>query len=512
MKRLISIGFCVCVYICLFNTNIKAYDFSEMNEDGIIFYYSIIQNGDATNNQVVFEANTSQSDSSIIYIDTLHIPESVIHNGVEYHVRYKSDVLSLVTSARPKVLILPDSYGMPGHQEGYGVLLYQPSDTVMRNGVEYSNGRLQSIIVNDTHTHLKSIDGVLYTKTLDTLLCFPSGRRGMFDVPQTVKCVHPLAFYQSAIDTIEIPDNDINFGMMFIYQALNLKSFRYPNKTTRILENCFIYGLNLEEIIFGSGLNYLGATTGVSPKLKRIVCLAVTPPVTTVQQFYGSDSLTLFVPRKSIGLYRQAQGWSTFSAIEPIEPPVVSGVNNAEISWVTNAEASSYSLTLYLDSAQTRRLLTLTFDDRGYLQNMDINPDVYSSSGAPAFDGYAAQSSMPSRVRQAHEEETPETEVNEEQFNTYLSFTVTGLRAGSEYFFVRRTYNAMNEVIDEEQGSFETLPDTETGLDNGNTTTDLTPTTASKRLQDGQVLIVSPEGSTYTPDGKGWNTGRDIKK
>ena len=91
---------------------------------------------------------------------------------------------------------------------------------------------------------------------------------------------------------------------------------------------------------------------------------------------------------------------------------------------------------------------------------------------------------------------------SERRFAEYYSFTIRSLTPDRQYYFVRQSL-AGDEVIDEEQGSFETLPDTETGLNNGNTTTDLTPTTATKRLQDGQLLIVSPEGKTYTPDGKG---------
>ena len=478
MKQHIFALFCLCTSF----VGTKAWDFALPNQNGDTIYYSKYTDKSVT--------VTNSGDPSIVYdVDTLYIPESIVIGDTSYIVEALE--VNALLYGRVKVVVLPKT-------------IHPLINTYLLFGLGLANDSITDYIVDSNHPRITSLDGVIYSKNLDSLLCFPMSRRGDYKFPPQTSTICDGAFFYSSLDSINIPNTVTDIHQYSFIAVKNLKTLRYPNSITR-LEAVGVYGIKLEEFIFGSGLNYIGGAQfgGVAGVLKRIVCLAVTPPVTTVQQFYGSDSLTLFVPRKSIGLDRQAQGWSTFPAIEPIEPPVVSGVNNAEISWVTNAEASSYSLTLYLDSAQTRRLLTLTFDDRGYLQNMDINPDVYTSSGAPAFDGYAAQSSIPSRVRQAHEEETPETEVNEEQFNTYLSFTVTGLRAGSEYFFVRRTYNAMNEVIDEEQGSFETLPDTETGLDNGNTTIDLTPTTATKRLQDGQVLIVSPEGNTYTPDGKG---------
>ena len=475
----------LCLCICI--ADAKAWDFALPNQKGDTIYYS------KYNSTSSFVKVAFPGDTSIVHsIDTLYIPETITVGDTLYTIN-AIEGNAMLYYGQIKVLVLPKTIRLDSYVGFY--LLF---------ALSLANDSITNFIVDDDNPYITSVDGVLYSKNLDSLLCFPMNRRGDYRIQSKASTICNGAFYRSILDSIDIPSTIKKIEPYSFLAVENLRSLRYPNSITRLDGGVLVYGLKLEEFIFGSGLSYIGGANFGSQLgvLKRIVCLAVTPPVTTVQQFYGSDSLTLFVPRKSIGLYRQAQGWSTFSAIEPIEPPVVSGVNNAEISWVTNAEASSYSLTLYLDSAQTRRLLTLTFDDRGYLQNMDINPDVYSSSGAPAFDAYAALSSMPNRVRQAHEEETPETEVNEEQFNPYLSFTVTGLRAGSEYFFVRRTYNALSEVIDEEQGSFETLPDTKTGLDKGNTPTDVTPTPASKHLREGQVIIVAPDGSTFTPDGK----------
>ena len=219
-----------------------------------------------------------------------------------------------------------------------------------------------------------------------------------------------------------------------------MKSFRYPNSITRLEEGVGVRGGVLEEVIFGSGLTYIGGDGYLDGVIKRIYCLAVNPP-TCLQGGSFYQNKTLFVPRKSISLYKQANVWKNFPLIEPIEPPVVAGVNEAEISWVTNAEASSYTLTIYLDEAQTKRLVTLSFDDRGYLTKMDFNPDVFK-----------APHRMPQEVNQLQEEDYPE-------FNKYLTFTVTGLTAHTKYYFVRQTLNAMSEVIDEETGSFETLPD-----------------------------------------------------
>ena len=100
---------------------------------------------------------------------------------------------------------------------------------------------------------------------------------------------------------------------------------------------------------------------------------------------------------------------------------------------------------------------------------------------------------MPNRVKQVQEEYAEE---DTPEFNSYLSFTVTGLTANTKYYYVRKTYNALGEVIDEETGSFKTLL---------NETTGLNPCTGfssdpQKIIKDGSVYILHQE-KKYSLDG-----------
>lgn len=49
--------------------------------------------------------------------------------------------------------------------------------------------RLTAITVDAENPNYKSVDGILYDAKMETLLCYPAGREGVFYVPDGVKCV-----------------------------------------------------------------------------------------------------------------------------------------------------------------------------------------------------------------------------------------------------------------------------------------------------------------------------------
>lgn len=469
---IIFITFCSCI------VGAKGGSFTACNQDGDVFHFFPVN--DTT---IGFDTDLHYSENEYIYKDTLRLPDTINCNGKKYIVDNsqctKGPFIANATPIRPKVLIIPSNYLINPLN-----LWFPDKEEITIEGEKIATSTVLYYELDKEHSRYTSQDGIIYSKERDSLCIFPTGKRGTYYIPEFVHHINDLAFWATSIDSLIIPDNVYSFGASIILQAQRLKSFRYPNSLKSLEEGCAVWGYRLEEITFGSGLEFLGGDDfghKGSPKLMRIVCLAITPPRTSVKNFYGGESLTLFVPRKSISQYKQAPGWSLFPNIAPIEPPVVSGVDNAEISWVTNAEASSYSLTLYLDAEHARRLLTLTFDDKGFLMNMDINPDAYSQP-----------QSMQRHVRQLAEQQEGE------DFNSYFSFTVTGLRAGSDYYFVRRTYNAFDEVIDEEQGSFATLPDTGTGMEQHPSLE--VPAASNKLIRDGQLQIRCHD-KTYTVQG-----------
>ena len=117
--------------------------------------------------------------------------------------------------------------------------------------------------------------------------------------------------------------------------------------------------------------------------------------------------------------------------------------------------------------------MTLTFDANGHLTGIDL-----------------AGNQAPARVPALNEEDEEEAT----QFAEYYSFTITGLSANTTYYFVRQSLNG-TDVIDEENGTFETLSSTE-AIENINNAS--APT---KVIRNGNVLI-KQGNKTYTLQGQ----------
>lgn len=474
MKRII---FILTFSICVLFADAYGENFWASNADGIDFYFQRLNDSIAR-----YAVHPDSSDSLYYEVDTLRLPDSILYEGSTFIVDPGESLINIIsfTYAVPNVVILPKNFGNANNEYYLYPILFisaakQQYDEIA--DLYYTPQSVHTIIVDDANPNLSSIDGVLYNKTADTLLAFPPGRRGAYTIPESVRRLEMACFMFSEIDTLNIPDELSDIGDRALFYAQRIRFFRYPNALRRIEEGHIVSGTALEEIIFGSGLEFLGGSNlgNGKNKLQRIKCLAVTPPETTIERFQVFNSLSLFVPRKSIEVYRRANGWKGFHAILPIEPPVIVGVDTAEIAWVSNADATSYTLTLYLDEAKTQRFMLLTFDANGHLTHIDINSNH-----------------MPERMPALYRADSEE----EKQFAEYYSFTISGLSPDTRYYYTRQSMNG-TEVIDEETGSFETLSSETEGL-NDNVQSDKGQRT--KVLRAGQVLIHSGT-ATYSVEG-----------
>lgn len=446
-------------------TGAKAWDFAEPNEDGDTIYYII------KNDSVVSLDRWMQFPDSILYnVDTLRLPEKVMHDHVSYQIDYTPDVFNFglildATKASPRTLLLPQTYRISSNGDMLGILQISSKT---------NSTRFWNWAVDDRNRTLIAIDGVLFSKDRDTLIAYPILRTGTYRVPQRVKCISPYAFIITELDTLVLPEKDLELRNNAIYHARRMRTFRYPDYITR-LEGSVITADSLREITFGSELGYIGGQTLPNTTvLEKVICRAITPPKTNFSDFNDTEGTTLYVPRYSIKQYRQAKGWNSFCAIEPIEPPIVTGIDTASVSWVQNFSATGYVWTLYLDEAKTQRFMSLTFDANGHLTHIDINP------------GH-----MPARMPALYHEDGEE----EKRFAEYYSFTISGLSPETRYYYTRQSMNG-TEVIDEETGSFKTLSNESTGLNPCNGF----PSDPQKIIKDGSVYILHQE-KKYSLDG-----------
>ena len=196
----------------------------------------------------------------------------------------------------------------------------------------------------------------------------------------------------------------------------------------------------------------------------------MTPPAIAYddEETIVSASSYLFVPRNSIKSYQTAAVWSICSNILPIEPPVVSTEEGVTISWVQSFSATGYVWYLYKDEAHTQLAMSLAFDKDGRLLEIVLN--------SPA----------PQRVEA---EDVEEGNNEAERFAEYFSFTIKNLSANTNYYYLRQTL-CQGEVIETEEGTFNTTPDTPTAIQ------DPTPSLPAMEAQD-KVTKILQDGTIF---------------
>lgn len=139
-----------------------------------------------------------------------------------------------------------------------------------------SNPKLEYFDLESRQRALKSIDGVLYSKKGDRLICCPAGRRHLV-IPEGVTEIEPRVFSCCDIASVEFPDSLRIIGEGAFSHCDKLKSIKFGNGIEKIGsqnddEGCFFaYCTELEEIEFPPSLKYLGQNAFYGCKnLKRV--------------------------------------------------------------------------------------------------------------------------------------------------------------------------------------------------------------------------------------------------
>ena len=92
---------------------------------------------------------------------------------------------------------------------------------------------MKEIKVSESNKAYRSIDGVLYTKDLKTIICYPKGKEDeKFAIPSGVTCIEDIAFSGcSNLKEINIPSGVTCIGEFAFSYCENLKEINIPRGT-----------------------------------------------------------------------------------------------------------------------------------------------------------------------------------------------------------------------------------------------------------------------------------------
>ena len=456
----------------IYSLSLFAYDIRVANNQGIELCYNILEDGisvEFTRDRI---ANYLDSTYKYITEDTLYIPEIIEYNTQLYTVISIDKKAFSNMTPTVEVVVLPRTiqnifYEGVGSQQMAGLC-------------SFVENRLKKIEVESENPYFTTKEGILYTSDMQTLIAYPTKNpRDSVFINEGVTYIAPTAFESANYITfLELPLSLRKIGSFSLCDMLQLRQLVVKDNVDTLLAYA-ISSPGLLHLTLGSGIRYVANHFFESDSSVQLYCHAIVPPaVKNPQSFLTYDESSLYVPRQSLSAYQQADGWKEFGTILPIEPPIVTGVDTASVSWVQNFSATGYVWTLYTDEAKTQRFMSLTFDANGHLTNIDIN-----SGHLPAR--------MPALYSENGEEE--------KRFAEYYSFTISGLSPETTYYYTRQSMKG-TEVIDEETGSFETQSNEPTGL---NGCESITPA-PQKFLENGQMLIRSGN-ATYNVQGSNIN-------
>ncbi|MBQ6796004.1 MAG: leucine-rich repeat protein [Clostridia bacterium] len=115
-----------------------------------------------------------------------------------------------------------------------------------------NKAKLTAINVDSANKYLTSVDGVLYTKDMATLLAYPAGRSDeSFTLPEGVKTIGEYAFaYSKNLTSVDLGDELINI-CSWAFEGSGIKSVAIPETVTVLVRGAF-WTPSLETVSFGT--------------------------------------------------------------------------------------------------------------------------------------------------------------------------------------------------------------------------------------------------------------------
>ena len=185
---------------------------------------------------------------------------------------------------------------------------------------------LTSITVDTDNANFSSSEGVLFDKSQQILILCPGGKKGEYNIPNSVTTIRGCAFSGcSGLTSINIPNSVTTIGENAFENCSGLTSINIPNSVTTIGNGAFAYCSGLTSINIPNSVTTIGNGAFYDCSgLATLYFQSIIPPTASPTCFDGCDNIqTIYVPQEAVTIYQATVPYYkyTISAYkEPVHP------------------------------------------------------------------------------------------------------------------------------------------------------------------------------------------------
>ena len=172
-------------------------------------------------------------------------------------------------------------------------IIIPDSVTSIGDSAFYMCTSLTEIVVDSNNKSYTSKDGILFDKSLETIICYPGGKTGNFTIPDSVTSIGDYAFYHcTGLTDVTIPDSVTSIGHDAFYHCTGLTDVTIPDSVTNIGRWAFANCTSLTSVIIPDSVTSTGnyAFYGCT----SLTDITIPDSVTSIgdEAFYHCASLT----------------------------------------------------------------------------------------------------------------------------------------------------------------------------------------------------------------------------
>ena len=260
---------------------------------------------------------------------------------------------------------------------------------------------LESINIGENNQNYKSIDGVLFDKSVTTLIQYPAGKASTLDtIPDSVTSIGDYAFESCTnLTSITIPDSVTSIGDSAFLSCESLTSITLSDSITSIGDHVFFHCTNLASVTIPDSVTSIGDSAFDS--CTSLASITIPDSVTSIgdSAFASCTSLASIVIPDSV----TSIGYSAFYGCTSLKsaaiPDSVTIINRDTFSYCTSLESINVDENNQnyksVDGILFNKDMTeLVRYPAGKTDTAYVIPDSVTSIGYAAFDSCTSLASV----------------------------------------------------------------------------------------------------------------------